>query len=189
MTNGLQSQIYEFEEFRLDAAKRLLLRGDEEIIPLTPKIFDTLLYLVLNNGKVIEKDVLMHEIWTDTIVEENNLNKNISVLRRVLNEKPGEHRFIVTVPGKGYKFVAEVRAIADLEFGIPDLKPDEDFTGNESGNVENQSVRDDAPKTKNNQPIQNPKSKIQNRGWFPAIAVIGVLVIAAGIYLWAGSAK
>ena len=156
-----QSQIYEFGEFRVDGAKRLLLRDLDEVIPLTPKVFDTLLYLVQNYGKVVEKDELMREIWTDTIVEENNLNKNISVLRRVLTEKPGEHRFIVTVPGKGYKFVAEVRAIADLEFGIPDLKPDEDFTGNESGNVENQSARDDAPKTKNNQPIQNPKFKIE----------------------------
>ncbi len=117
MKTGLQSQIYEFEEFRLCAVKRLLLRDDNEIIPLTPKIFDTLLYLVQNNGKVIEKDELMREIWMDTIVEENNLNKNISVLRGVLGEKPGEHRFIVTVPGHGYKFVAEVREITEGEKG------------------------------------------------------------------------
>ena len=109
MTNGLQSQIYEFGEFRVDGVKRLLLRVNGETIPLTPKIFDTLLYLIENNGKVIEKDELMSAIWTDTIVEENNLNKNISVLRRVLGEKPGEHRFIVTVPGQGYKFVAPVQ--------------------------------------------------------------------------------
>jgi DNA-binding winged helix-turn-helix (wHTH) protein/TolB-like protein/Tfp pilus assembly protein PilF len=113
MINGRQAQIYEFGEFRIDALKRLLIRDADEIIPLTPKIFDTLLYFVENGGKVIEKDELMREIWSDTIVEENNLNKNISVLRRVLGEKPGEHRFIVTVPGHGYKFVADVIQIED----------------------------------------------------------------------------
>jgi TolB-like protein/Tfp pilus assembly protein PilF len=69
------------------------------------------LYLVSHYGTVIDKDELMSAIWPDTIVEENNLNKNISVLRRVLGEHPGEHRYIVTVPGIGYKFVADVRAI------------------------------------------------------------------------------
>jgi len=103
-----QTHIYEFGNFRLDAAKRLLLNDAREIVPLMPKAFDTLLYLVRHNGKVIEKDELMREIWTDTIVEENNLTQNISILRRVFGEKPGEHRFIATVPGRGYKFVAKV---------------------------------------------------------------------------------
>ncbi len=66
----LQSQIYKFGEFRLDAAKRLLYGREHEPIALTPKVFDTLLYLVQNSGKVIEKDELMREIWTDSIVEE-----------------------------------------------------------------------------------------------------------------------
>ncbi len=73
-----------------------------------PKAFETLLYLVRHSGKVIEKDELMREIWADTIVEENNLTQNISILRRVFGEKPGEHRYIATVPGRGYKFVAKV---------------------------------------------------------------------------------
>lgn len=111
MMNELQSQIYEFDNFRLNVAKRLLFRGDGEFVPLTPKVFDTLLYFVRRGAVVIDKDELMREIWTDTIVEENNLNKNISVLRRVLGENPGENRFIATVPGKGYKFVSEVREI------------------------------------------------------------------------------
>lgn len=110
MTNTLESAIYEFAGFRLDSGKRLLLR-DDEAIALTPKIFDTLLYLVENRGNVIQKDELMSAIWPDTVVEENNLNKNISVLRHVLGENAGEHRFIATVPGKGYKFVADVRTI------------------------------------------------------------------------------
>jgi DNA-binding winged helix-turn-helix (wHTH) protein/tetratricopeptide (TPR) repeat protein len=102
-------QIYEFGDFRVDAAKRLLLNRHGETLPLMPKAFDTLLYLVEHNGKVIEKAELMSAIWADTIVEENNLTQNISILRRVLGEKHGENRFIATVPGHGYKFVADVR--------------------------------------------------------------------------------
>jgi serine/threonine-protein kinase len=108
-----ESIAYEFDNFRIDSGTRLLSNGGPEPIPLTPKIFDTLLYLVSHHGTVIDKDELMSAIWPDTIVEENNLNKNISVLRHVLGENPGEHRFIVTVPGKGYKFVADVRVTTD----------------------------------------------------------------------------
>jgi TolB-like protein/DNA-binding winged helix-turn-helix (wHTH) protein len=113
MITPADSIIYEFDNFRIDSGKRLLWNGGGEPISLTPKIFDTLLYLVSHNGKVIEKEELMSAIWADTIVEENNLNKNISVLRRVLGENPGDHRYIVTVPGTGYKFVADVRVTAD----------------------------------------------------------------------------
>jgi TolB-like protein/DNA-binding winged helix-turn-helix (wHTH) protein/Tfp pilus assembly protein PilF len=108
MVTQVNSIIYEFDNFCVDAGRRLLLNGGDEPIALTPKIFDTLLYLVSHSGQVIEKDELMSSIWPDTIVEENNLNKNISVLRHVLGENPGEHRYIVTVPGRGYKFVASV---------------------------------------------------------------------------------
>src|SRR5215204_4941271 len=183
MTNGLQSQIYEFEEFRLDAAKRLLLRGDEEIIPLTPKIFDTLLYLVLNNGKVIEKDVLMHEIWTDTIVEENNLNKNISVLRRVLGEKPGEHHFIVTVPGHGYKFVAEVHekseksALAgELNTAEPDIfQAPASFTRDEAQTI--YQISKDKSRT--------TKDKRESRFWFVVVIITAVAGLSFyGFYFW-----
>ena len=112
MLSPAESIVYEFDSFRIDAGKRLLWNGGGEPIPLTPKVFDTLFYLVENAGKVIEKDELMSAIWPDTIVEENNLNKNISALRQILGEKRGEHRFIATVPGRGYKFVADVRVTA-----------------------------------------------------------------------------
>ena len=109
--NDPQSHIYEFDEFRLDASKRLLTKDGGEKVTLTPKVFDTLVYLVRHAGKVVEKDELMREIWVDSVVEENNLNQNISILRRVFGEKPGEQRFIVTVAGHGYRFVPEVRLI------------------------------------------------------------------------------
>ncbi len=106
--NGGERQVYEFEGFLLDAGKRLLIREDAEVVPLMPKALDILLHLVQRAGTVVEKDELMSSIWPDTIVEENNLTQNISALRRVLGEKHRENRFIATVPGRGYKFVAAV---------------------------------------------------------------------------------
>src|SRR5258705_13672771 len=102
--------IYEFGDFRIEASKHLLLRTGKPVT-LTPKVFDTLLYLVRRRGDLVEKDDLIRAIWPDTVVEENNLNQNISTLRRVLGESRGENRYIVTVPGHGYRFVAAVKQV------------------------------------------------------------------------------
>jgi adenylate cyclase len=105
---------YEFGDFRLDAARRLLLpKNGERALPLTARAFDTLLYLVERPGKLLSKATLMSAIWPDVVVEENSLNQNISLLRRVLGESPGEYRFIVTIPGRGYRFVAEVQTVSE----------------------------------------------------------------------------
>lgn len=106
------SQTYEFGAFRLDTVRRLLLR-EGEIVPLTPKAFDTLLALVENSERVLDKDELLRLIWTDTIVEERNLTVNISTLRKALGEAATEHRYIVTVPGRGYRFAADVHKVTD----------------------------------------------------------------------------
>jgi TolB-like protein/DNA-binding SARP family transcriptional activator len=103
-----QTYIYEFGDFRVDPGRRLLLGGDGRPLPLTPKAFDTLIYLVQHTDVVLDKETLMRAIWADTAVEENNLNQCISALRRVLGEKRAEHRYIVTIPGRGYRFVAAV---------------------------------------------------------------------------------
>src|SRR4051794_20902237 len=102
------SQVYEFGGFRLDPGKRLLQRRDGTPVSLGPKAFDTLIYLVQHGGEVLDKDELMRAVWPDMAVEENNLNQNISLLRRALGEVRGEHRYIATLPGKGYQFVAAV---------------------------------------------------------------------------------
>jgi DNA-binding winged helix-turn-helix (wHTH) protein/TolB-like protein len=103
-------RFYEFGAFRLDAEKRLLWRNDETV-SLMPKAFDVLVTLVRRHGQVVTKDDLMASVWRDTVVEENSLNVNVSALRKVFGEKPHEHRFIVTIPGIGYEFVADVREV------------------------------------------------------------------------------
>src|SRR6185295_16164333 len=106
--------LYEFGGFRLDADRRLLFReGETEPVELTPKVFDTLLFLLQNSQRVVEKKELMDSLWPDSFVEESNLFQNISTLRKALGENPQAHQFIVTVPGRGYRFVSSVRKIDD----------------------------------------------------------------------------
>jgi TolB-like protein/DNA-binding winged helix-turn-helix (wHTH) protein/Flp pilus assembly protein TadD len=109
------SQIYRFDEFRVDALKRRVWRRNGEPVPLTPRVFDTLLYLVQHSGAVLEKERLMEAVWPDAVVEENNLSKNISTLRRIFGEGPGSQGFILTVPGYGYRFVAAVTTTENTE--------------------------------------------------------------------------
>jgi TolB-like protein/DNA-binding winged helix-turn-helix (wHTH) protein/cytochrome c-type biogenesis protein CcmH/NrfG len=99
---------YRFGPFSLDAGKRLLLR-DGEAVPLAPKVLETLLVLIENRERVLTKDELLKQVWGDTVVEEGGLTRNVSILRKTLGEKPDDHQYIVTVPARGYRFVADVR--------------------------------------------------------------------------------
>ena len=93
----------------MDPAERLLLR-DSLPIPVTPKVFETLLALVENNGHMLEKEELIRRVWPDAVVEEANLAVNISVLRKTLGDDRGQ-KYIETVPKHGYRFVAPVRRL------------------------------------------------------------------------------
>jgi DNA-binding winged helix-turn-helix (wHTH) protein/Tfp pilus assembly protein PilF len=110
---GGDKRFYVFDTFFLDTVKRCLFDRQGQEVTLMPKAFDTLQYLVCHSGGILEKDELMTAIWPDRIVEENNLNQNISAVRRALGEGHGDKRFIATIPGRGYKFVASVRALDD----------------------------------------------------------------------------
>ena len=101
---------YEFGHFRLDAARRLLLKEGAPV-PLLPRSFDTLLVLVRSGGDLVDKDTLLSSVWRNEFVEENSLAKAISDIRKTLGEGPKDGRYIVTVPGRGYRFAAAVRAI------------------------------------------------------------------------------
>lgn len=98
---GERSQhFYEFGRFRINTGDRVLLR-DQEIVQLTPKVFDILLALVENSGQVISKDGLMKKVWPDTFVEDGNLTQNISLLRKALGEGRNGNQYIETVPRRG----------------------------------------------------------------------------------------
>ncbi len=108
-------ELYEFDELRLDVTERLLWRKGERV-PLAEKAFEMLCALVKHGNHLVSKDELMAEVWADAIVEENNLDKNISYLRKNLGEKKDEGKFIETVRGHGYRFLPEVRRVeAELE--------------------------------------------------------------------------
>ncbi|MCM3871928.1 MAG: winged helix-turn-helix domain-containing protein [Pyrinomonadaceae bacterium] len=116
----LATNTYTFAECELDLTRRLLLRAQRSV-PLNAKAFDLLVVLIENRERVIAKEELMELVWRDQFVEEANLAVQISTLRKALGEKKGEHRYIVTVPGRGYRFVAEVqngRAKPDI---VPDI--------------------------------------------------------------------
>src|SRR6476469_287250 len=106
--NRESHEVYEFGGFRLDPRRRVLTGADGAPIALKPKVFDTLQYFVEHAGEALDKSTLLGGIWPDVVVEENNLNKTVSEVRRALGETPDDHRFIVTVPGRGYRFVAVV---------------------------------------------------------------------------------
>jgi len=108
----IQKEIYGFGPFTVDAVERVALRDGSPLV-LTPKVFDTLLCLVRKRGRVLTKEEILHEVWPDTFVEEVNLAVNISTLRKALGEGPQESRYIATVPGRGYRFVAEVQEVRD----------------------------------------------------------------------------
>ena len=105
------AEICHFHGYCLDFVRRQLLDPAGAPVPLMPKAVETLVYLVLHAGQTVSKDELLRAVWPNVVVEENNLTQNISALRRAFGEKLGEHRFIVTIPGQGYRFVAPVSSV------------------------------------------------------------------------------
>jgi len=163
-SNGL----YEFGPFRLDAAQRLLLRNDCPI-PLQPKAFETLLMLVRNSEKVVLKDELLNTVWADTFVQESNLTQNIFVLRKALGESDGGRRYIITVPGRGYRFAEKVRSIPQAEqatlekdSGTPPVTAAEGLPGT---------------------PKKTRKTGPPRKAWFAAALALLVLALAVFAYL------
>jgi len=119
-------EVYEFDEFRLEPAERVLLRNGEPV-QLTPKSFETLLLLVRNHNRLVEKTKLLAEVWPDTFVEEKTLAQNIFMLRKALAADGEGRQYIRTVPRYGYRFVADVR-VSQREsppfIPVPDAGPD-----------------------------------------------------------------
>ena len=114
METEKNSRTFEFGGFRLDAAPRQLFGPDGASIHLSSRAFDVLLFMIERPGDLLDKATLMNAVWPDSVVEEGNLTQCISVLRRALGDTVGDHRFIVTVPGRGYQFAARVQTIDAL---------------------------------------------------------------------------
>ncbi len=103
-----QKREYEFAGFRLSVLKRQLCNEKQEPLELPARAFDVLVFLVEHRGEDIGKGQIMKAVWPDTIVEENNLNQAIFSLRRALGDSANNARFILTLPGRGYRFIADV---------------------------------------------------------------------------------
>src|SRR5687767_10882727 len=105
-------EIYEFGPYRLDVGQHKFERSDGVTNGTLPeKAFQTLVFLVRNQGRLVTKSELFDAIWPDTAVEENNLNKSIHAIRHALGEKARGPKYIETVPKHGYRFVADVTKI------------------------------------------------------------------------------
>src|SRR5687768_14054076 len=118
-----QNYFFEFGEYRLDPAEHRLTR-DGKVVPLTPKAFETLRLLVENGGHLLEKERLMEMLWADAFVEEGNLADNISKIRQALGDSRKTPKYIETVSGRGYRFIADVRRIDARETGNEPAKSD-----------------------------------------------------------------
>ena len=197
-------ELYQFDEFRLDVAERTLSRRGERV-PLTEKAFETLCALVKQGNHLVGKDELMTEVWAGAIVEENNLDKNISYLRKVLGENSDKAKFIETVRGHGYRFVAEVREVAEEE-------KDAETRGHVDAGTEGLGSKLQVPSQSGNESEppavaagqndlefrisdfgmkdeQSTKGKT-NRSWLIALTALSILAFGSlGFYLWRGNPK
>ena len=157
-------QLYEFGPFRLDPAEHTLLCNGRPI-PLRPKVFDILLVLIENHGHLVEKEALMNSVWTEQFVEEGNINKNISMLRRALGEGDKGQQYIETVPKRGYRFVADVRKVN----GDEPLDSVTEIAGR------SEEIREQT------RPTVRAAERL-TRTWFPLL-VVTILLIAAVVYV------
>lgn len=121
-----------FDGYRLDPRTRVLLGPEGEPVPLSPRALDVLIHLVQHADRIVSKDELLESVWQGRVVEENTLTQAVSTLRRALGTGAGDHRYVVTIPGRGYRFVAELAVDAPepapvpavgAEPGLPRLRP------------------------------------------------------------------
>lgn len=163
-TAGRQS--YCFGPFRLEPEDRLLVR-DGQSVPLTAKTFDALLFLVERGGHLVSRDDLITALWPETFVDESNLTQTVSMMRKALGDNAGEPRYIITVPGRGYRFAADVQHIPH------------------NGNEEAGAVAATAADVRAS--VAPPKVRKFPTGLGIAVVLaVGLALGAAGLLLWGG---
>jgi TolB-like protein/DNA-binding winged helix-turn-helix (wHTH) protein/lipoprotein NlpI len=168
-------RFYEFGGFRLDAANRLLLR-EGRVVPLKPKVIETLLVLVERRGEVLGKDALMGLLWPEQFVEESNLTQNIYVLRKTLGETPGAPEFIETIPRRGYRFIAAVtERTADGDGAPPENGAEAPDAASADAEVVDESGAVEIAESEPSVITPRPSSTVER----PARRRTGALVVAA----------
>jgi TolB-like protein/DNA-binding winged helix-turn-helix (wHTH) protein/Flp pilus assembly protein TadD len=188
----IEREMLQFGPFSLDPTERIILR-DGTPVTLTPKVFDTLVYLVRNPGRLLTKDELLKEIWPKTFVEEVNLAVNISALRKVFGEGPQDGRYIATIPGSGYRFVAEVRKTPTKNGNKNSILDD----GSPVASTEHSTLTEHGLTAlgheKSNgigQGLVKPRSLKKNRSWsVTAFAALFLLAATLGAHLLLGRWK
>ena len=173
---------FQFGPYRLDPDRRLLLR-ENKAVPVQPKAFDILLVLCENSEKVVPKEELLNKVWPDTFVEESNLAQNIFVLRKTLGDMVDEKRYIITVPGRGYRFAAKVTLIEEEEVA-QESKPG-DLIQDEERLIVKSLTRSRIVVEEQQVPVKLlPGGASRWRMLIPVAATIAVLIVAAVAYLY-----
>jgi DNA-binding winged helix-turn-helix (wHTH) protein/tetratricopeptide (TPR) repeat protein len=164
------ASVYAFGEWRLDAGQRLLFRAGT-LVPLPPKVLETLLVLVEQHGRVVEKEEILSRLWPGTFVEEGNVLRNVSTLRKVLGDGEDGSRYIETIPKRGYRFVARVEVLTNGSASAPAA-----------------ALTAAAPAPSATLPVNaapyTAVPAVRGRRWGWAIAVAAVVILAAGTVAW-----
>lgn len=194
---GRDNVSYEFDGFIVDTKNRVLLREGEPVT-VSAKAFEMLLVLMENNGRVLEKNELMNQLWPETFVEEINLNVHISALRKALGESAANHLYIETIPKRGYRFTANIKAQRDEREATS--KPDNLLSRNPPQSVEplkanlqiiksgnaNES-RDHITSTKNSalDPEKSVLKRVRGKGKWVAVLTLTIsTLVIAGSFLY-----
>jgi Tol biopolymer transport system component/DNA-binding winged helix-turn-helix (wHTH) protein len=177
----LTRHYYEFGPYRLETNERILLR-EGQLVPLTPKAFETLLALVESGGHILDKEDLLKKVWPDTFVEEVSLAKKVSILRKVLGEDV-DHHYIETIPRRGYRFVADVREVCQEDSATVEPRV-ANGTGQEHETTEgelNEGIEPALPSAPNRAGSMRPRALADHWGWLAALLSVGLLV---GLWVW-----
>lgn len=190
--------LYEFEGFRVDPEEQTL-SFENEVIPLTPRVYETLFILIKNSGRLVTKDKLMDEIWGDTIVEERNLTQNVFTLRKEFKKRKKEIEFIETIPKRGYKFVAIINPVEIEQEETLAVNHKKSLNITAEGSVSKKELTDavkeiakDLMPAELSEEAKQKKLESQSSGLYPTFGrsfhitafVLFLLLFGVGIWTW-----
>ncbi|MEP6902435.1 MAG: FlgO family outer membrane protein [Actinomycetota bacterium] len=185
MEKGTETNFF-FDEFEVDSLKRKLLKSGQGV-HLKPKTFDLLLTLVEHHGEVLSKNDLFNLVWENQFVEENNLTVHIAALRKALGETKNNTRFIITVPGRGYRFVGELNTPAENETALESRKTERFGIAESENKVVSTELLNAQAISKNGQQLFKPATNEiilyplnSSAGLTPTVKTSGLFKISKG---------